>query len=74
MGHSWIPSHMNLYQKDFKPYKEFKLETTYFDPYLTYITRDPAVRGRDSGVDGMEGIAYYMSSVFSPKVDRYGIT
>ena len=68
MGHSLIPPNMDLYRSDFKRFEEFKTETTFLNPKLTYITRDPNVQG---SVNGLEGLAYYLSAVKSPKLDRY---
>ena len=59
---------MDLYRSDFKRFEEFKTETTYFNPELTYTTRDPDVQG---SVNGLEGLAYYLSAVKSPKLDRF---
>ena len=65
MGHSWIPTLVSVYTKDFKLFFQQFLNETFFDPTLTYIE---SVNGAPSG---MKGLAYAMSALESSETDRY---
>ncbi|KAH3858557.1 peroxidasin homolog pxn-2-like [Dreissena polymorpha] len=64
MGHSWIPTLVSVYTKDFKLFFQQFLNETFFDPTLTYIE---SVNGAPSG---MKGLAYAMSALESSETDR----
>ncbi|KAH3739029.1 hypothetical protein DPMN_045673 [Dreissena polymorpha] len=65
MGHSWIPTFMSVFTKNFQPFRETLLNLTFFDPSMTYIQ---SVIG---GPSGMQGLAYALSALDSQKTDRY---
>ncbi|XP_052240940.1 peroxidase-like protein 3 [Dreissena polymorpha] len=64
MGHSWIPTFMSVFTKNFQPFRETLLNLTFFDPSMTYIQ---SVIG---GPSGMQGLAYALSALDSQKTDR----
>ena len=67
MGHTWIPRNMDVFRRNFRPFLRIRTEDTYENPATTYISQNANERG---SVDGMEGLAYWLSAVNSPETDR----
>ncbi|XP_052234492.1 myeloperoxidase-like isoform X1 [Dreissena polymorpha] len=64
MGHTWIPTFMSVFTKNFQPFRETLLNLTFGDPNMTYIQ---SVNG---GQSGMQGLSYALSALKSQNTDR----
>ena len=62
MGHTWIPRQMDVFTREFTPFLRKITEETFADPTMTYYSND--------SVNGMEGLAFWLSAVNSPDTDR----
>ena len=62
MGHTWIPREMGIFKKDFTSFLTKETEKTFTDPKLTYY--------KNGTIEGMEGLAYWLSAQTSPDTDR----
>lgn len=67
MGHTWIPRNMDIFRQDLTSFLQINTVDTYLNPAVTYITANPNQHG---SVDGMEGLAYWLTAVNSPDTDR----
>ncbi|KAH3740477.1 hypothetical protein DPMN_047183 [Dreissena polymorpha] len=67
MGHTWIPTFMSVFTKNFQPFRETLLNLTFNDPNITYI------KSVNGGPSGMQGLAYALSALQAEKTDRYRV-
>ena len=61
LGHTWIPSNMEIFDRDLKRVERIPTEETFLQPDLTYRPADPP---------GLEGLAYWLSGNKNTATDR----